>query len=149
MLRKWNVSAELKVGSMTDLPYGDGFFDVILDVFSSYCLSEIDFSRFMSEARRVLKQGGKFFSYFPSKKSDAFLNHAPARLLDSSTLDGIYRDGSPFSGNHYPFRFIHPEEYRRTLRDNGFSVDYLETVTRSYGSMSELFQHVVVEGTAT
>lgn len=145
MLEYWGVSADLKVGSMTELPYEDVVFDTVLDIFSSYCLSESDFEKFLQETWRVLKFGAKFFSYLPSKASDAFLNHSPSELLDASTLNGIYRKDSPFSGNHYPFRFIHPEEYKNTLDKHGFKVDYLETVTRTYRSMGEQFQHIVVE----
>lgn len=146
-LNAWGVRADLRIGSMTELPYPSDFFDVILDVFSSYCLTEVDFSRFIVEVKRTSRSGAKFFSYFPSKLSDAFLNHSPAQLIDSSTLNGIHRADSPFSCNHYPFRFMHPEEYKKALEENGLKVDYLETVTRSYRSMNELFQHIVVEAT--
>ena len=145
----WGVTADLKSGSMTELPYLDTGFDAVLDVFSSYCLSESDFEKFLQETWRVLKVGGEFFSYFPSKASDAFLNHSPSELLDSSTLNGIYRKDSPFSGNHYPFRFMHPEEYKKALNKHGFEVVYLETVTRTYRSMGEQFQHIVVEARKT
>lgn len=145
MLEHWGVSANLKVGSMTELAYQDISFDAVLDVFSSNCLGESDFEKFLQETRRVLKVGAKFFSYFPSKASDTFLNHSPSELLDSSTLNGIYRKDSPFSGNHYAFRFMHPEEYKNALNKHGFKVDYIETVTRSYRSMNEQFEHIVVE----
>jgi len=91
------------------------------------------------------KSRRKIFSYFPSKASDAFLNHSPSKLPDASTLNGIYRKDSPFSGNHYPFRFMHPEEYKNALNAHGFKVDYLETLTRTYRSTGEQFQHIVVE----
>jgi len=145
VLDSWGVFADLKVASMIELPYPDAVFDSVLDVFSSNCLSESDFDKFLQETWRVLKVGAKIFQYFPSKASDAFLNHSPSELLDASTLNGIYRKDSPFSGNHYPFRFMHPEEFKNVLDKHGFKVDYLETVTRSYRSMGEYFQHIVVE----
>lgn len=149
MLKHWGVSADLKVGSMTEMPYQDAFFDAVLDVFSSYCLNQSDFEKFLHETWRILKVGAKLFPYFPSKVSDAFLNHSPSELLDASTLNGIYREDSPFSGNHYPFRFMHPEEFKNVLDKHGFKIDYLETVTRSYRSMGEQFQHIVVEASKT
>jgi ubiquinone/menaquinone biosynthesis C-methylase UbiE len=130
---------------MTDVPYPDDSFDIILDIFSSNCLNQRDFTHFLFEIKRVLKSGAKFFSYFPSKASDAFINHSPAQLLDQSTLNGIYRKDSPFYGNHYPFRFMHPKEYEEALNASGFQVDYIETVVRSYRSMCEVFEHIVVE----
>ena len=147
MLESWSVSADLKVASMTDMPHPYDSFDIILDVFSSNCLNQKDFSNFLFEIKRVLKSGAKFFSYFPSKASDTFINHSPAQLLDKSTLNGIFRKDSPFYGNHYTFRFMHPKEYKEALNASGFQVDYLETVVRSYRSMCEVFEPVVEEAT--
>jgi ubiquinone/menaquinone biosynthesis C-methylase UbiE len=150
MLNHWGAKGgKLRVASMTDLPYENEYFDVVVDVFSSYCLNESDFKVCLSEVNRVLKQGGRFFTYTPGKRSDAFLNHQSAELLDSSTLSGIYRDDSPFKGNYYPFRFVHSEEYQKLLESFGFKVEYLETVQRSYSSQKENFEHVVLEGVKT
>jgi ubiquinone/menaquinone biosynthesis C-methylase UbiE len=146
MLDRWGVSAELKVASMTNLPYEDESFDVVIDVFSSNCLNENDFSVCFSEVKRVLKGGGSFFTYTPGKKSDAFLNHQPAKMIDKSTLSGIYRKNSPFEGNYYPFRFVHIEEHRNFFEKFGFKVKYLETVKRSYFNQQEVFEHIIVEG---
>jgi ubiquinone/menaquinone biosynthesis C-methylase UbiE len=149
MLAHWGVTANLKVGSMTELPYQDACFDAVLDVFSSFCLSERDFENFLQETRRALIVGTKFFSYFPSKVSDAFLNHLLSEPLESFTLNRIYRKDSPFSGKHYIFRFMHPEEFKNAVNKHGFKADYLETVTRTYRSMGEQFQHIVVEASKT
>ena len=65
MLKKWNVKAELKIGNMCEIQYNDNFFDVIVDIFSSYCLIEKNFKICISEVARTLKSGGKFFSYTP------------------------------------------------------------------------------------
>lgn len=93
----------------------------------------------------ILKPGGLFFSYFPSKRSDAYQYHEPAHLLDSSTVNSILRSDSPYHGQLYPFRFIHPQEYQQHLIKRGFKVQYLETVNRTYNSMNETFEFVVIE----
>ena len=148
MIKKWGgTAAELKVGSMTHLPYKDDYFDAVLDVFSSYCLDKADYALCLSEVTRVLKpKVGKYFCYTPGKGSGAFQFHKPATMIDDSTLNGIVRNNSPFSGNHYPFRFIHPEELDEEAKKNGLEVCYLETVQRSYFNRSEIFEHVVLEG---
>ena len=66
-------------------------------------------------------------------------------MLDNSTINGVHRDNSPFSGNHYPFRFVHPEQYSNLIKKIGLNVEYLETVMRSYYSRQENFEHVVLE----
>ena len=147
MLEKWQVKADLKVGSMTNLPYSNDSFNAVVDVFSAYCLNEKDLEICLNEVQRCLSPGGKFFSYTPSKMSDAFKNHEPSEFIDASTLNGIHRRDAPFHGNFYPFRFVFPDEYQDILEAHGFKVDYLETVSRTYHQGAELFQHVVLEAT--
>ena len=118
MLRKWDTAASLKQGDMTVLDYENGFFDVVVDVFSSYCMPEKQFDRFLDEVSRVLKPGGRFFSYHPSKNSDAFRDPGPARLIDASTLDGIRRPTSPYYPQDYPFHFIDPDEFATMLKQS-------------------------------
>ena len=145
MLKKWNVKAELKIGNMCEIQYNDNFFDVNVDIFSSYCLIEKNFKICISEVARTLKSGGKFFSYTPSTNSDAFKNYLPAKKLDDYTLDGIKRKTSPYYKNYYPFRFISPSKYREILEDQGFKVTYIEVVSRTYRNMKEKFEFVIIE----
>ena len=126
-------------------PWEDGYFDAIADVFSSFCLCETDFSVFADEIYRTLKSGGRYFSYTPSKQSDAFRNYKPAKKLDGSTLDGIRRQNSPFYGNFYPFRFMSAEDVGKFFDDKRFKTEYLETVTRTYDFLTEKFEFIVFE----
>jgi len=144
-LAHWGTGAKLEVGSMTELPYEENTFDVIVDVFSSNCLDMNDFQRYLAEAARVTKTGGRMIMYTPTSESDAFKNHAPAEKIDPQTLNGIYRKDSPFHGNYYPFRFSSVEWLKETLNKYGFDVSYAETITRSYNDRSEVFQHVTIE----
>lgn len=145
MMKYWGVEAKLFVGSMVEIPFEDNSLDIIVDVFSSYCLNETEFKKFLLEINRVLKPGGKFFSYQPSKNSDAYKNHAPAVKIDDSTLNGIFREGSPYACNNHDCRFIYPDEYKIALEKAGFKVPYIETVSRTYSGMCEYFEFVTVE----
>ena len=144
MLERWNAKATLAVGSMTELPYDAGFFDVVCDVYSSNCLAEQDYVRCLSEVHRVLKPGGLFFSYIPSAASDAFKDHAPSKKLDEWTLDGILRPTAPFTGNTYPFRFTTAEHSRELFDEAGLEVSYLETVGRTYRDRQEYFEFLSI-----
>jgi hypothetical protein len=66
-------------------------------------------------------------------------------MLDSSTVNGIFRNDSPYAGQHYPFRFVHPQEYRSVVENVGLTVEYLETVQRTYNNLHETFEFVVLE----
>jgi SAM-dependent methyltransferase len=144
MMKEWGCSATLQAGDMADLPYESGFLDAVVDVFSSYCLPEKDFTRYLAGVARVLKPGGKYFSYTPSKNSDVFKETAPSDRLDPSTLNGICRVTAPFYGNFYPFRFTSRDEYAGLLAED-FTVTYGETVGRTYRSGQEYFEFVVVQ----
>jgi SAM-dependent methyltransferase len=144
MLSGWGVTASLRQGDMTTLPYETGSMHAVVDVFSAYCLDEAGFGRFLEEVARVLAPGGRFFTFTPHKASDAFVNHAPARLIDPSTLDGIHRETSPFAGNRYPFRFCTNEELATALAARGLVVTASEQVRRSYRQGAEWFAFAVV-----
>jgi SAM-dependent methyltransferase len=144
MLASWGVSATLREGDMTAMPYPDASMDAVLDVFSAYCLDEAGFARFLDETARVLRPGGRFFTYTPHKASDAFTDHAPARLIDASTLDGIRRENSPYAGNLYPFRFTTNEELAGALAARGLRVTSSEQLRRSYRGGAEWFAFAVV-----
>jgi ubiquinone/menaquinone biosynthesis C-methylase UbiE len=144
MLDTWKVKAELKQGNFLDLPFKSKSFDVVIDVFSMYCVNHNDFLIALDEVYRVLKKDGSFFSYTPGQSSDAFKNYLPAEKIDKWTLNGIFRKDSPFFGNHYPFHFWKKEHYKKALINKGFSVNYLETVQRSYCRGQDNFEHIVV-----
>lgn len=146
MLGEWRVAATVGVADMTALPFCSASFDVVADVFSAYCLTEAGFARFLDEASRVLRPGGRFFSYAPSKASDAFRNPGDTPCIDPSTLLGVRREGAAYAGNLYPFRFIAAAEYAAALDARGLRVIYNETVGRTYRAGSEYFEFVVIVG---
>ena len=140
MLDEWSVKADVKTADMTALPFSSSCFDGVVDVFSSYCLDETGFARFAAELARVLKRAGRFFSYTPSKASDAFKDPGPSKRIDTSTLDGIHRETSPYHGNLYPFRFASPEDITQTMSQNGLRISSLERIGRTYRNGQEYFE---------
>lgn len=145
MLLKYDTSANLSIQNMVQLNFTDDYFDAVVDVFSSNCLTKEDHKKYLKEIRRIIKSTGKFFSYFPSKSSDTYLYPKNAPFIDSDTLTCISREDSPFYGQNYPFRFVHPREYQQSLLDLGFTVQYLETVIKTYRMGQEKFEFVVIE----
>ncbi|WP_291297163.1 class I SAM-dependent methyltransferase [Elioraea sp.] len=144
MLASWGVAASLHHGDMAALPFADASMAAVVDVFSAYCLDEAGAARFLDEVARVLRPGGRFFTYTPSKLSEAFTNHAPATLSDASTLSGIARETSPFAGNTYPFRFTTNDELAAALAARGLAVTSSERVARTYRDGEELFWFAVI-----
>lgn len=130
-----------------ELPWADNYFHAIVDVFSSNCLDETDFTVFVNEVYRTLAEGGKYFSYTPSKGSEAFINYEPSKKIDKSTLDGIQREDSPFYGNFYPFRFMDVKDVEKYFDKERFAISYMEKVSRTYSHMRESFEFLVFEVT--
>ncbi|MBP8017157.1 class I SAM-dependent methyltransferase [Candidatus Gracilibacteria bacterium] len=131
--------------NMEKTNFESNYFDVVIDIFSSFCLNETQFNRFIVELHRILKRDGLYFSFTPSKNSDAFRNHSPAKLIDNSTLDGILRDDSPFFGNDYQFRFMSNDDVYNVFNNNGFDIEYLETLSRSYNNQKEVFEFLLIQ----
>jgi ubiquinone/menaquinone biosynthesis C-methylase UbiE len=146
MMEHWSVNGSLVKGSFDQLPFEDGYFDIIVDVFSTNCVTEKTFEKCLSEVRRCLKPSGEFFSYTPSTNSDAFKHHEPAKLLDSWTLDSVVREGSPYCGQGYPFRFCSIEQYKKLMNKAGLEQVYAERVARTYHNGAEYFEFLVVTG---
>lgn len=145
MLANYNVSAHLSVQDMSQLDFPENYFDGVVDVFSSYCLNKKKGIEYIKGVNNVLKSGGLFFSYFPSKKSDAFLYTGDSNYIDSDTLNGISRNDSPYYGNIGPFRFMHIREYEQILIELGFTIQYSEILTKTYFNQKEEFSFVLVE----
>jgi ubiquinone/menaquinone biosynthesis C-methylase UbiE len=145
MLEKWGVKAKLSVGSMTQLPYEENYFDAVVDVFSSNCLNVADFELFLNQLHKVVKPGGKVFSYTPSAASEAFINYQPAEKIDPYTINGIYRESSPYYGNFYTLRFETKEHITALYKQYGFEITGMELITRTYNNMGEPFQHISLE----
>ena len=137
----------LKVGNMKSLPFNNKMFDLIIDIFSSYALNKSDGQIFINEVCRCLKKNGKFFSVFPSKNSDAWKKEGYKKRIDHDTLMGFQRKQSPYFGNNYPFRFMNKQNYIKLLEKNGFKIDYLEKNMRTYNSMKEKFEFLIIECT--
>lgn len=118
-------------------------FDGIIDIFSMYCLTTKDFEDLLQKIYNKLNHGGYFYSFFPSKNSVAFINHQPSKLIDNSTLNGIYRESSPYFGNFYNFRFMYPLEYKLLLEKYNFKVLEINTIIRNH-NLKETFEHISI-----
>lgn len=121
-------------------------YDFIFDVFSSYSLNTNDGINFINKVFKSLKKRGKFFSFFPSKKSDTWKKSPKKNRSDKNTLIKIDNDKLPYYKNNYPFRFHSIKEYADILTKAGFCINSCETLTRTYnnGKLKSVF--LIVEG---
>ena len=142
LFKRENLKGNFKVGDFTHMDYKDFFFDSVIDVFSSCTLDMFNGNRYIAEVSRILKVNGKFFSYFPSKKSDMF-NFKTRKLYDKNTLISL-KQRSAYTTDH-SLRFMHINEYCKLLNRHKFKVNYKEEIMRTYFSGKEKFFFLVIE----
>jgi ubiquinone/menaquinone biosynthesis C-methylase UbiE len=128
---KWKVSAELKQGNFTDLPYENDYFDAVVDVVSFQHLP-IDYAlQALAEVARVLKPGGEFFSYRLSDKCS--MNVVAANRIDEVTLFNIDDPTMPLANNG-PTAFWSIDLVDKLYKAVGIQVTSIEKVSRTYVS---------------
>lgn len=137
MLARYGVSADLRVGDMVALDYEAASFDAVVDVFSSYCLDDAGHAAFLDNVQRVLKPGGRFFTYTPGKGSTDWTG--PGNVVPAPGSPRVY------GNNRYPFRYTTTEQLGSDLRRRGFEVAASETLRRSCERGAFFFEFVVVD----
>ena len=142
ILKKKKLKCNLENGNFVNTPYKSRYFDSVIDVFSSCCLDRANGKLFLKEVNRILKKNGKFFSYFPSKRSDMFKNPT-VKKLDPDTLKSI--KSKTAINIDCALRFMSPTQYASLLKKNGFKVTYLETLMKTYHFQKEKFFFVIIE----
>jgi len=130
--------------SMTSLLFDPETFDCVSDVFSSYCLENSSFLLYLSDIFTILRPGGTFFLFTPSKRSDAYLYPSPSTLISDGLLDGISRLDSPYTSNNYYFRFEHERDLEAKVAQLGFECLSLERTSRTYRNGQEYFEYHIL-----
>lgn len=142
LFKKEKLSCNFEVGDFTSMSYKNSYFDCVVDVFSSCTLDKKNGENYIKEINRILKKNGRFFTYFPSKKSDMF-NFKTRILHDSNTLLSLNQK-SAYNTDH-TLRFMSMLQYCNILKKNNFKIDYKEELMRTYFSGNEKFYFLVIE----
>lgn len=143
VLASWKVEANISVADARALPFESSFFDVVLDCFSLFCLSQNDFSIALNEVKRVLRPGGVFFFYTPSTGSDVFLRQGNNKKIDALTFDGLTDPSfSPYLGNLGAFRFSDFETCPNFFAQHGLTIIKKEKISRTYTNGQEYFEFI-------
>ena len=144
ILSKEKLKCNLITGDFISMPYKNKNFSCVVDIFSSCCLDKNNGVKYIKEISRVLKTKGKFFSYFPSKKSDMFKSNYDKTKHDSDTIRSLKKK-SAYKIDHL-IRFMSMNQYCKLLNSNGFKIRYKEELMRTYFSGKEKFYFLVIEG---
>ena len=142
---KWGVSASLKMGSFLDLPYDTGSFDALVDVVSLQHIGLEDSRLALREVARVLRPGGRFFSFRLSDHSVMFGKARDLERVDCCTLANISDPSLPLA-NTGPIAFWSPSLARMLYEEAGLSIQSVSRVTRTY-SDGAVVEYLAAEAT--
>jgi len=142
LFEKNKLKGNFKVGNFISTPYKTGYFNCVVDIFSSCSLEKENGKIYIKEVNRILKNNGKFFSYFPSKSSDMF-RFPTRKMYDSDTMISLKVKAA--RKIDHPHRFMHMSQYCNLLKKSGFKIDYKEELMRTYFFRKEKFYFLVIE----
>lgn len=119
------VDARFHVGSITELPFEDGSFDLVVGMSILHHLSEQDVARAAAEAYRVLTPGGRLIVFEPIEDSPTF-----------DLVQNLVPRNRPGQPHHRPSIL-----QRRAWRDWVAAQDDRTMRTREFRAIGERFAH--------
>jgi len=138
-LRADGISADLRVGDMAVLPFGDASFDAVIDVGSVQHNRVADQARIIAEAHRVLVPGGRFFGIMLATGS---WGEGHGREVERGTFDEMTEGPAVGCGiTHY----FHDDEFKELFGD--FSDVTFERRERTLFERRERLVHWLVIAT--
>lgn len=95
------LKTELMVGDIARLPYGDNFFDAVIDsaAIQHNCLQNIGV--IVHEVYRVLKPGGRIFSMLVAKDENLKIGFGQTYFLNKREIYKLFADFSELTINYY------------------------------------------------
>lgn len=142
-LARWGVEADLRTGDAQSLPYDTASFDAVVDVGTLTCLTFTDLRTAYREVHRVLRAGGRFFSYHLGRETWDY-DHGGGTLIDRHTFDNIPSPDAVFP-NLGTISMLEPQDAEGLLREAGFREIAIETVTKTYADRTKQVQYLVIE----
>ena len=139
-LTSWGVEAKLQKADMLDLPYDDEAFDFVYDVVSMQCLNYEQHAKAYREVARILKPGGRFYSYTLGDQSVS--QQVSTEFVDHATVKNV-PTGYPLANNG-TLCFLSANEGRKLMTEGGLSVDTIESNTRTYANRSMSIHYLLL-----
>lgn len=127
---KWGVSATIRQGTFDELPFNSNMFDYVVDVVSLFHIDLVTTRVALKEIERVMKKGGRFFSYRLSDRSCTFQNHGSKRI-DIATVDDVMKGELPLSHNKM-MSFWSPNLVYQEYESAGLTVTNIDFRNRTY-----------------
>ena len=125
--KQQGLSAQFQAGNVTDLPYPDDLFKIVLDAACSHCIIEDDRGLFFSQAFRVLKPDGLLILHALCGEPKSEIR----KIFDPITRYAV-RDG--VAGRYFGL----PEGILEEIRSVGFRILHWEIMTFEAEEMDDM-----------
>ena len=127
-----------KIGDIRNIPFADGAFDLILDVAAVVCVTYTEHKKVYREVSRLLKPGGKFYTWHLLKDS---WGYDASKIIDRDTIsdanEGPYKD----KGTAY---YADYDDLVEIMDEAGLEVVSRETLRRSYENRTKFLNHAIL-----
>ncbi len=133
-----NFSEKFKQGDIRQLPFSNDCFDVVIDVATAWCLPYSDHSKIYSEVKRVLKSGGKFFSWHLLKDS---WGYGKENLVDKDTVGNVKEGLFANQGTTY---FADHKDLFNLISEAGLKIVSQEYLIKSLQNMEKEVKHSIM-----
>jgi SAM-dependent methyltransferase len=134
------LKAEVSVGDIIELPYPEGFFDVVVDIAAIQHNTPENITRIFSEIHRVLRKNGHLFSLVRSAKDYQF---GRGREVAENTFTDIPEGDAKGVGTIHFFTVPEIEGFLK----GKFGELKLEYSERTIEGMSRIIAHYIIVAT--
>jgi cyclopropane fatty-acyl-phospholipid synthase-like methyltransferase len=119
-------------------------YDAIIDCFTSYALTQNDFSIYLKNVSKKIHKNGFLHIQTLSQESDLFKKYKPAKKIEKYSLQTIERGNSPFPNDKYLFTFYTCNQLKKELKKNKFYRINIEIYSKTYRNTKEYFEYFVI-----
>jgi len=139
-LANWNISSvKLDLQDILDIKYPARMFDIVIDCATVWCVSYTDHKTVYKNVQRILRPGGKFWSFHVAEGSSGY---GTGNLIDYKTYDniseGILQDQGVVC-------MLSDSDLRKLLSEAGLMVSNIEQYSRTYDNQQHIFKSWIVE----
>jgi len=133
-----DFNCRFKVGDIRKIPFEDSYFDVVIDVATTWYVSYIDHKKVYNEIYRVLKNQGLFFTLHILKGS---WGYNKSKLIDKDTVIDVEEGPLANQGVQY---FAEYNDLIELLQNSGFKIVEKEILIRSYENMTKFLKFAII-----
>ena len=132
-----SIDPELKVDNFSSLPWVDGSFDLVIDIFAIYANTIEIIGLTLDEVHRVLKPGGRFYSKMWGTGTSGF---GSGTEIEPHTFDQIPHGPCFEMGVSH---FFDEAEIRHRFQN--FQIDAIDTIQRSDAVNNSQIEEIICQ----